>query len=164
MSDIKKIMAAICFSPYCEGTFALAADLASKFSAKLILANVINIRDVEAVSTIENMGYDVHANKYIEAIEEERIAELEKLVDNSHFSRDHVKIVFRVGHPYEELMEIIRQEDVDLLVMGTKGRTDLEHVMIGSIADKLFRHSPVTVVSSREKRILPLREKKKTAR
>jgi len=148
-------MAAICFSQYCEGTFDLAAELAGKFDAKLILVNVINVRDVEAVSTIENMGYDVHTKNYIEAIEEERIEQLEKLVDNSHFPRDHVKIIFRVGHPYEELMKVIRQEEVDLVVMGAKGRTDLEHVMVGSIAEKLFRHSPVTVVSNRQKRPTP---------
>lgn len=151
MDDIKKIMAAICFSHYCQGTFELAAELAGKFDAKLILVNVINIKDVEAVSTIENMGYDVHTKNYIETIEEERIKRLEELVDNSHFPRDHAKIVFRVGHPYEELMKVISQEGVDMVVMGTKGRTDLEHVFVGSIAEKIFRHCPVTVVSNRQK-------------
>lgn len=153
MEAIKKVMAAICFSPYCTGTFDLAADIAAKYDAKLILVNVINIRDVEAVSTIESMGYDVQSKKYIETIEEERIAELEAMVDKSHFPRDHTKIIFRVGHPYEEILKAIHQEDVDLLVMGTKGRTDLEHVMVGSIAEKLFRHSPVTVLSNRKKRV-----------
>lgn len=163
MNNIKKIMAAICFSPYCEGTFTLAVDLAGKFDAKLIVANVINIREVEAVSFVESMGYNVRSVQYIEEIERERIKTLEKMVDDSGFPRDRVKLIFRVGHPFEELMKVIREEDVDCVVVGSKGRTDLEHVLVGSIADKLFRHSPVTVVSHRKKRITPIIEKKESS-
>jgi len=149
---IRKIMAAICFSKYCAGTLELAAMIADKFDAKLVLVNVINVRDVEAVSTIESMGYSVQTKQYIEGVEEERISEFEKMVDRFHFPHDHVKIILRVGHPYEELMKVIHEEEVDMLVMGMKGKTDFDHIHVGSIADKLFRHSPVTVVSNREKK------------
>ena len=36
-----------------------------------------------------------------------------------------------------------------MVVMGPKGRTDLEHVLVGSVASKLFKRSPATVVSYR---------------
>lgn len=151
MQNIKKIMAAICFSDYCQGTFDLAALLAGKFDAHLVVVNVINVRDVEDVSAIESMGYNVHAAQYIEGIEEERVVELEKMIEASGFPSDKVKAVFKVGHPYEELMNVIGEEDVDMVVMGTKGRSNVAHVLVGSVAEKLFRHSPVPVVSNREK-------------
>jgi nucleotide-binding universal stress UspA family protein len=37
-----------------------------------------------------------------------------------------------------------------MIVMGVKGRTDLQHVFVGSVADKIFRRSPVTVISYRD--------------
>jgi nucleotide-binding universal stress UspA family protein len=42
------------------------------------------------------------------------------------------------------------KENVDLIIMGIKGRTDLEYVLIGSVADKVFRRSPVPILSYRD--------------
>jgi nucleotide-binding universal stress UspA family protein len=42
---------------------------------------------------------------------------------------------------------MIVKEDVDMVVMGSRGRMDLEQVLVGSVASKIFRKSPATVVS-----------------
>jgi nucleotide-binding universal stress UspA family protein len=52
----------------------------------------------------------------------------------------------------DEIKKIIVKEKVDLVVMGVKGRTDLEHILIGSVAEKLFHRSPVTIVSYRDEK------------
>jgi nucleotide-binding universal stress UspA family protein len=56
-----------------------------------------------------------------------------------------------VGHPFEELLKITKEEKVDMVVMGAKGRSNIEHLLVGSVADKMFRHSPVTVASYRRR-------------
>ena len=43
-------------------------------------------------------------------------------------------------------------QEHNAVVMGVKGRTDLEHIFIGSVAEKLFRRSPVTVISYRDEK------------
>lgn len=155
MESIERILAAIAFSDYCLTTFELAASLAERYDARLLAANVINVRDVEAVSTIEAMGYTVKSEDYIAGIEQERLEHLKQFVSATGMPEDRLKMIFRVGNPFDELMKIIREERVDLVVMGTKGRTDLPNVRVGSVAAKLFRHSPVTVVSSRARRTHP---------
>ena len=67
MSNIKKIMAAIGFSPYAQAILQYATNMATDLNAQLIVVNVINARDVEAVSRIESMGYKVDASDYVMA-------------------------------------------------------------------------------------------------
>jgi nucleotide-binding universal stress UspA family protein len=63
----------------------------------------------------------------------------------------HKKIV-RVGVPFQELARAIEDEQVDLMVVGPKGRGNLAGVLFGSNAEKLFRHCPVPLLSVRSKK------------
>ena len=152
MDEIKKIMVAVGFSEYAEGIFNYADKLAAKLGAELVVANIINSRDVEAVTTITKMGYDLDPERYIEELKEERQNAFEETVKNATLSGDSTRLVLQVGNPIDELLKIIVEEKVDLVVMGVKGRTDLEHIFIGSVAEKLFRRSPVTVLSYRDEK------------
>ena len=152
MDEIKKVMVAVGFSEYAEGIFNYSDKLADKLGAELIVANIINSRDVEAVTTITRMGYDLDPEKYIKELKEERRNAFEEVVKNATLSRDSIKLILQVGNPIDELLKIIIAENVDVVVMGVKGRTDLEHILIGSVAEKLFRRSPVTVVSYRDEK------------
>jgi nucleotide-binding universal stress UspA family protein len=96
------------------------------------------------------MGYEVDGDHYVSDIKKEREEILAKLISDCGFPADRVKTVIQVGNPVDQLLKILVSEDVDMVLMGVKGRSDLEHVFIGSVADKLFRRSPVTVVSYRD--------------
>ena len=152
MDDIKKIMVALGFSEYAEGIFNYADMLAAKLGAELIVANIINSRDVEAVTAITNMGYDVDPERYIKELKEERRGAFEAIAKSASLPKDSIKLILQVGNPIDELLKIILDENVDLVVMGVKGRTDLEHILIGSVAEKLFRRAPVTVISYRDEK------------
>mgnify|MGYP001816310437 FL=1 len=152
MDEIKKIMVALGFSEYAEGIFNYADMLAAKFGAELIVANIVNSRDVEAVAVITNMGYDLDPERYIKEIKDDRQNAFEEIAKNATLARDSIKLILEIGNPIDELLKIILDENVDLVVMGVKGRTDLEHILIGSVAEKLFRRAPVTVVSYRDEK------------
>ena len=152
MDEIKKIMVALGFSEYAEGIFNYADMLAAKLGAELIVANIINSRDVEAVTAITNMGYDLDPERYIKELKEERRGAFEAIAKSASSPKDSIKLILQVGNPIDELLKIILDENVDLVVMGVKGRTDLEHILIGSVAEKLFRRAPVTVISYRDKK------------
>ena len=152
MDDIKKILVALAFTPYSEGIFNYAAKIAQSFNAQLIIGSIINSRDVSAVSKIVSMGYDVNGDHYVEDIRKERQALLEQFMAKSSFDREDIRTTIKVGNPVEELLKLIVKENINLVVMGTKGRTDLENVFVGSVADKLFRRSPVPVISCRDEK------------
>lgn len=56
MAEIKKIMVAVAFSPYSKGIFNYAAQLATRLDTDLVVASIINERDVSAVQRISDMG------------------------------------------------------------------------------------------------------------
>ena len=152
MKTVKTIMVALGFSDYCGGLFGYAARLAEKLDADLLVASIINERDVEAVGRVASMGFEVDGEHYVEGIRNERRKLLEEYLQESGFPADRVRAIIQVGNPLDELLRITVTEDVQMLVMGVRGRSELEHIFIGSIAEKLFRRSPVTIVSYRDEK------------
>jgi nucleotide-binding universal stress UspA family protein len=151
MSDFKKIMVALASSEHAGEIFDYAAKMATAMGADLLAVNVINSRDVEAVQTISSMGYDVNGEHYVQNIKQERTATLDGIIERSGFPKKRVHTAFPIGNPADELLQTAIRENVDMIVMGIKGRSNLEYMFVGSVAEKIFQRSPVPVVSFRDR-------------
>ena len=57
------------------------------------------------------------------------------------------------GNPFKQLTKLVEDENIDLVVMGTHGRSGLAHAFLGSLTEKMIRHAkcPVFSVRSKEK-------------
>jgi len=152
MDDIKNILVALAFSEDSEDIYNYAANIAQTFNAELVVANIINSRDISAIGMVASMGYKVDAEHYVKGVKTEREKMLDRFLANSSFDRKKIRTIFKVGNPIDELLKLIVKENIDMIVMGVKGRSDLEHVFIGSVAEKLFRRSPVPVISFRDEK------------
>lgn len=160
MSSVKKIMVPLAFSPFAKDMLNYAAELAGGLDAELLLVNVINERDVEAVQRIASFGYEVDEEHYIQEVEKIRIAELEKIMEELDFPEEKMRLTFKVGRPADVLLHLAIKEDVDMIVMGIKAKSELIHAFTGSVAERLFHRSPVTLVSYRnEKNAAKLRKR-----
>lgn len=148
----EKILVPIAFSKYSAGILNYAASIAEKLGSHLIVVNVVNERDLEAVERIASFGYKVDGEHYVDTLQKEREEELEKLFADLTLPDDQVTFKFRVGDPTGELLKIIVKEQVDMVIMGMKTK-DLRHLFAGSVAERMFRKCPVTVVSYREEEI-----------
>jgi nucleotide-binding universal stress UspA family protein len=137
-------------SEHCQGIFDYAAILATGLGAQILVASIINSRDIAAVRQVADMGYEVDGENYVSDIKKIRKQEIDAILSHSKIPLERVQSVIAVGNPVDELLKLTVKESVDMVVMGTKGRTDLKHIVMGSVAEKLFRRSPVTVVSYRD--------------
>ena len=154
MKKIEKIMVPVAFSPYSQGIVDYAIMLAGSLDAqKLIFISVINQRDVEAVETITSFGYEVDGSRYVEEIKKQRAEALDKLLEQSSFPEDRMKLIITVGKPANKILKHALREDVDMIVMGVKAKSEIVHAFTGSVAEKLFRRSPITIVSYRDEEI-----------
>jgi nucleotide-binding universal stress UspA family protein len=77
--------------------------------------------------------------------------QLEKMAQDSKLQGVRLKTALRVGTPYHGMNAIITENKVDLVVMGTAGRSDLEQMIIGSNTEKVVRtaHCPVLTVHNK---------------
>ncbi len=92
--------------------------------AEIVVVNIINSRDVQAVSTITSMGYEVDGNNFVNSIKGERLVKLNGFIKESALPPEKTQIIFRVGNPSVALLKIAVEEDVDLIVMGIKAEPD----------------------------------------
>ena len=86
-----KILAAIDCSYYSAHTVKYAGDLAEKLNAELIVANIINQRDVEAIRKIETITIRVSEEEYLEKQKKERFYLTQKLIEETSCTHLSVK-------------------------------------------------------------------------
>ncbi len=59
--------------------------------------------------------------------------------------------VITVGHPFTEITRYAESHGTDLIVMGTHGRGAIEHMLLGSVTEKVIRRAPCPVLTVRDK-------------
>lgn len=155
----KKILVPIAFTRYSEGIIRFAYELAQPHGAELVIANVVNERDLEAVERISSFGYKVDGDHYVATLQKERVDNLEKILAELKIPEEIYNFALLAGDPVSELLKLVVENDIDLVVMGTKVR-DIKHIFIGSVAERMFRRCPVPVVYYRGEDLAKALEKK----
>ncbi len=145
-AEWKRICCPIDFSDASRAAMEVAADLARRFEADLMLLHAYPIPGYTfpdgSVVASPKMMQDL-ADQAQKHLEEWRL-EAEKLVGAPRVTSEKA-----VGEPAAEILEAARDARADLIVMGTHGRTGLEHALMGSIAERVVRRALCPVLTVR---------------
>lgn len=151
-NPITKLLVAIDFSDYSRDTLAYAVETANLTQAPMVLINIINQKEIDAMEKAVNAEHPNQFDlaKFLGEEVDRRKMKLRTLIKGIP-EMDDLPVKLRIGHgvPHVEILEAARRENADLIVFGPKGRTNYKEFLFGSVAEKLFRHAPVPVMSVR---------------
>lgn len=111
-------------------------DIAGKYGARVHALHVVN------VGRLETMSLDVEGAQ--EELREAGQAHVRAVVDAAEDAGLEADGDVVTGHPSEQIVEYAEDNGIDLIVMGTHGRSGLSRVL-GSVAERVVRNSPVPV-------------------
>jgi nucleotide-binding universal stress UspA family protein len=149
MEKFKKIMVACDFSDYSKEALKYAAELAEDLKADLIVTHVVNQKDIEAFEKFTLYSAVTSVEEFTKNRIENRSKRIDDLIKETTIIHIPVKKIIKIGIPFYELIQAVKDEGTDLVVMGPKGRSNLKGILFGSTAEKMFRHCPVPLLSIR---------------
>lgn len=137
---ITKILAAYDGSESASKAFALALDLAAKYGAALY---------VLTIARPPEFANEVEAEAIIESSRMHSMQILRPLHARAAAARVDAYFETAVGHPAEQIIYHAEKHNVDLIVLGHRGRTAFEKLLLGSIAKQVMNHATCAVLVAR---------------
>jgi nucleotide-binding universal stress UspA family protein len=116
------------------------------------VANMYDAR-IHAYSVIDTMamGVDVRSGALLDALEESAQSAVEVVEERAtEASVSAVETAIEHGSPYRGIRSYVEEHDIDLVVMGTHGRSGIERYLLGSVTEKTVRTSPAPVMTVRQ--------------
>jgi len=139
---VKRILVPVDFSECSQEGLQYAIGFANQFGARIMLLHATYLGYI--YSTEGTALYDVRGLQ--NAARENAERQMQKLVRASKFGRVKYEIAFTEGSPVLDISVFAKEHNVDVIITSTHGLTGFEHVLIGSIAEKVVRHAPCSVL------------------
>lgn len=144
MIALKQVLVATDFSEASEAALLYGRSLAMKFGATLHVVHVADNIFTHAFGP-ESSALLPTIQTDIETAARQRLTEL--LIDSDHSGPPTRSMVLTASAPAFAIVDYATDNDIDLIVMGTHGRKGLQHVVLGSVAEKVVRMSPCPVLT-----------------
>lgn len=137
---LQHILVPLDFSSDAEQALDYAVTFAQQFQARLTLLHVIYIP-----ATAE-----VNLSAYFAQMEngaQQRMETYQKRLEDAGLA---AKTIIIRGNPYHGIVEMAQDKQVDLIIIGTHGHTGFQHLLLGSVAERVVRLAPCPVMVTRE--------------
>lgn len=142
--DFKHILVPTDFGEPSARAVKLAIDLAGRSEAKLTLFHAYEV-PLYAYPQVDSIVVDLFT-----PIEQAAREQLNSALTSVQQKLPQANGILRAGVPWREILGVVEEVGADLIVMGTHGRRGVSHALLGSVAEKIVRLSPVPVLTVRD--------------
>ncbi len=144
MISLKKILCPIDHSDCSKEALRYAVSFAMKDKAKVILLHIIDIRFFN--EELDSISAQVPNE---ETIEQLKVKLLDCIPEEIRDDMD-VEAIVAQGVPFAEIISTAKEKEIDMIVIGSHGRTGISHMMLGSVSEKVVRKAPCPVLTVRQ--------------
>lgn len=103
---------------------------------------------VDQPTTVSGMGEGFSGlDDLLDALEEEGKQATEAIVEQASERDIETTAAVRRGNPHEDILGYANDQDIDVIVMGTHGRTGVKRALLGSVTEDVVRHSEIPVLT-----------------
>ena len=148
MLPLKKILCPTDFSNPSFEAINIATELAMHFSSDLIVIHVVAPIPVIATEYTSSAAFNVQ--EYQQLMEASSMKTLEEQIEKRIPKGVSVRSMLSLGDPANQIVHTAEDEQVDLIVIATRGQTGLKRLVFGSVAEKVVRLASRPVLSIRE--------------
>jgi nucleotide-binding universal stress UspA family protein len=142
-AEWKRICCPIDFSDASRAAMEVAADLARRFGAELLLLHAYPVPGFTFPD-----GSVVASPRMMQELADQAARHLgDWKADAERLGAPRVATATCVGEPAGEILDCAAERQADLLVLGTHGRTGLEHAIMGSVAERVVRRAKIPVLT-----------------
>jgi nucleotide-binding universal stress UspA family protein len=137
MLPVKTILHPTDFSEPSEAAFRLACALARDHNSRLVVLHVVSPPESHGEEVARRQGQGYHHDLW-------------RLLEGLRPADASVAVERRLedGQPAETIISVARQEEADLIVLGTQGRRGLGRLLLGSVAEQVVRQAPCPVLTT----------------
>lgn len=144
MAAYSRILVPTDFSRSSYAAFGPAASIAKKFKSHVYLLHIVAGAPVLAVTT------GLSQSQVEQRVLDQSAASLRKAA--KRLALKGVELILRKGTPHEEIVKAAKEKRVDLIVMGTLGKSKIEHMLLGSVTEKVVRRASCQVLTVKPNR------------
>ena len=155
---MKKILIALNYDPSAQKIAEAGYSLARAMNARVILLHVIS--DASAYASLNYspiMGFDNFNNlNVIEPVITDELLRktAQEYLDKSkkHLEDENIETVVKDGDFGNSILDVAAEMNADIIVMGSHGRSGLDKILMGSVAEKVLHHSsiPLFIIPTRD--------------
>ncbi|MEP3478243.1 MAG: universal stress protein [Fuerstiella sp.] len=145
MIHLKRILVTTDFSEFSEPAVVYGCAMAEKFDSELHLLHVCPDAAM-LVPDVNGLGAAGLIDQ-AQVIESSAAEQLQKLPPENCGTGSTVIRATKVGSPFYEIIQYAKEHDIDLIVIGTHGRSGLVHLLMGSVAENVVRKAGCPVLT-----------------
>jgi nucleotide-binding universal stress UspA family protein len=146
MIKLDGILVPVDFSDNSQKAARYATEMARTLGGKVYVVHVIHQRIIDSTQELSVKGYKGEFVEVMRSMVQSRKNDLDQFIPEAWRADLDVEFEIRKGKPADEIIKFAKEKNVDLIIVGTVGRSALQAAFTGSVANNLVNHAPCPVM------------------